>query len=167
MATDATYETYYVPADSKLPIFASLGIFLTVFGLGNWFNDLTAGNESSLGVWILFLGGLVMGGTLFVWFSKVIEENHAKMYSQQMNRSFVWGMSWFIFSEVMFFAAFFGALFYIRVLAVPWIGGEGARGPTDMLWPDYVPEWPLINTPDPSLFPGAKRAYGSMGAAAD
>jgi cytochrome c oxidase subunit 3 len=103
MATDATYETYYVPADSKLPIFASLGIFLTVFGLGNWFNDLTAGNESSLGVWILFLGGLVMGGTLFVWFSKVIEENHAKMYSQQMNRSFVWGMSWFIFSEVMFF----------------------------------------------------------------
>ena len=49
MATDATYETYYVPADSKLPIFASLGIFLTVFGLGNWFNDLTAGNESSTG----------------------------------------------------------------------------------------------------------------------
>ena len=163
MATDATYETYYVPADSKLPIFASLGIFLTVFGLGNWFNDLTAGNESSLGVWILFLGGLVMGGTLFVWFSKVIEENHAKMYSQQMNRSFVWGMSWFIFSEVMFFAAFFGALFYIRVLAVPWIGGEGARGPSDMLWPDYVPEWPLINTPDPSLFPGAIEPMGPWG----
>ncbi len=163
MATDATYETYYVPADSKLPIFASLGIFLTVFGMGNWFNDLSAGNEGSIGVWILMFGGLVMGTTLFVWFSKVIEENHAKMYSQQMNRSFVWGMSWFIFSEVMFFAAFFGALFYVRVFVVPWIGGEGARGPTDMLWPDYVPEWPLINTPDPSLFPGAREPMGPWG----
>ncbi|MFT4711802.1 MAG: cytochrome c oxidase subunit 3 [Candidatus Azotimanducaceae bacterium] len=163
MATDSTYETYYVPADSKLPIFASLGIFLTVFGMGNWFNEMKAGDETSIGVWILTLGGLVMGTTLFYWFSKVIEENHAKMYSQQLNRSFVWGMSWFIFSEVMFFAAFFGALFYIRTFSVPWIGGEGARGPSDMLWPGYVPEWPLINTPDPSLFPGANEPMGPWG----
>ena len=35
------------------------------------------------------------------------------------------GMAWFIFSEVMFFAAFFGALFYVRTFSVPWLGGEG------------------------------------------
>jgi len=97
-----------------------------------------------------------MAGTLFAWFSVVIKENHQKLYSNQMNRSFVWGMSWFIFSEVMFFAAFFGALFYVRVFVVDWIGGEGERGPSNMLWPEYEPHWPMLNTPDPSRFPGAQ-----------
>ena len=162
-ATDDNYQEYYVPHDSKLPIFASLGIFLTVYGMGNIMVDMTAGAESSLGGYILLAGGLVMGGTLFAWFSKVIEENHAKLYSPQMNRSFVWGMSWFIFSEVMFFAAFFGALFYVRMFALPWIAGEGNRGPSDMLWPNFVVEWPLLNTPDPERFPGADKPMGWFG----
>lgn len=63
-------------------------------------------------------------------------------------------MGWFIFSEVMFFAAFFGALFYARSLATAWLGGEGAKGITgDYLWPEFSSEWPIINNPDPSLFP--------------
>ena len=57
---------------------------------------------------------------LLLWFSEVIKENHSNLYSDQLNRSFVWGMSWFIFSEVMFFAAFFGALFYVRTFVVDW-----------------------------------------------
>jgi cytochrome c oxidase subunit 3 len=162
-ATDDNYESYYVPHDSKLPIFASIGIFLTVFGMANIMVDMSAGAESSIGGYVLLLGGLVMGGTLFAWFSKVIEENHAKLYSPQMNRSFVWGMSWFIFSEVMFFAAFFGALFYVRMFALPWIAGEGNRGPSDMLWPNFVAEWPLLNTPDPERFPGANQSMGWFG----
>lgn len=156
MSTQDAYEEYYVPHNSKLPIFASLGIFLTLFGTGNMFNEMTAGVDSSFGEIVFLLGGLVMGSTLFVWFSTVIRENHAQMYSNQMNRSFVWGMSWFIFSEVMFFAAFFGALFYIRVFVVDWLGGVGDRGPSDMLWPEYSPHWPMLNTPNPELFPGAK-----------
>ena len=98
MANDATYQNYYVPADSKLPIFASLGLFLTVFGMGNMFNEMTAGADTTFGTMVLLLGGVVLATTLFVWFSKVIEESHAKLYSDQMNRSYVWGMSWFIFS---------------------------------------------------------------------
>lgn len=90
MANDATYESYYVPTDSKLPIFASLGIFLTVFGMGNMLNEMKAGVDSSFGSWVLLIGGLVLASTLFVWFSKVIDENHAKLYSDQMNRSYVW-----------------------------------------------------------------------------
>lgn len=163
MATEETYESYYVPHNSRLPIFASLGIFLTVFGTGHILNDMTAGNEGSIGTWILLTGALVMGATLFAWFNKVIEENHANLYSQQMNRSYVWGMSWFIFSEVMFFAAFFGALFYVRVFVIDWIGGEGDRGPSGMLWPNYSPEWPLLQTPDPAQFPGAKEPMGPWG----
>jgi cytochrome c oxidase subunit 3 len=72
-------------------------------------------------------------------------------------------MSWFIFSEVMFFAAFFGALFYVRFYVVDWIGGVGDRGPSDMLWPEYTPEWPMLNTPDPSRFPGAKEVMSPWG----
>jgi cytochrome c oxidase subunit 3 len=163
MTSEDTYESYYVPHNSAYPIFASLGIFLTVFGAGNLLNDLKAGADSSFGTIVLLIGGLVLSVTLFAWFSKVIAENHAKMYSDQMNRSYVWGMSWFIFSEVMFFAAFFGALFYVRVYVVDWIGGVGDRGPSGMLWPEYSPEWPMLNTPDPSRFPGAKEVMSPWG----
>lgn len=163
MTSEETYESYYIPHNSAFPIFASLGLFLTVFGAGNILNDLKAGVDSSFGTIVFLVGGLVMSGTLFAWFSKVIEENHAKMYSDQMNRTYVWGMSWFIFSEVMFFAAFFGVLFYIRVFVVDWIGGVGDRGPSDMLWPEYSPEWPMLNTPDPSRFPGAREVMSPWG----
>ncbi|MFT5209596.1 MAG: cytochrome c oxidase subunit 3 [Flavobacterium sp.] len=162
--TNDDYESYYVPSDSKLPIMASIGIFLTVYGMGNILTDMTAGAEHSIGGWILMAGGLVLGATLFVWFSTVIEENHAKMYSQQLNRSFVWGMGWFIFSEVMFFAAFFGTLFYVRMFNIDWIGGVGNRGPADYTYfPSYIPEWPLLNTPNPEVFPGAEKPMGWFG----
>ena len=158
-----THQEYYVPHNSKLPIFASLGIFLTLYGMGNMFNEMTAGEDSSFGEVVFMLGGLVMGGTLFAWFRKVIEENHRQLYSAQVNRSFVWGMSWFIFSEVMFFAAFFGVLFYTRMYVVDWIGGVGGRGPSDMLWPEYEPHWPLLNPPDPSRFPGPAEIISPWG----
>ena len=163
MSTQETYESYYVPHNSRLPIFASLGIFLTVFGTGHILNDMTAGVGHSTGVWIMLAGGLTLATTLFFWFSKVIEENHQKLYSHQMNRSYVWGMSWFIFSEVMFFGAFFGALFYVRMFVVDWIGGVGDRGPSNMLWPEYTPEWPMLNTPNPERFPGALEPVGAWG----
>jgi len=159
----ANYEHYYVPESSKLPIFASIGIFLTVFGAGNIMNDMSANNDSSLGTWILMAGSLIMIVTLFNWFSSVIQENQANLNSDQMSRSYVWAMAWFIFSEVMFFLAFFGALFYVRVFVVDWLAGEGNRGPSELLWPDYVPEWPLLNTPDPEQFPGAHAPMGWLG----
>ncbi len=163
MSSESTYESYYVPHNSPLPIFASLGIFLTVYGGGNILNEMSAGTDSNFGATVFALGSLVMATTLFFWFSKVIEENHAKMYSQQLNKSFVWGMSWFIFSEVMFFAAFFGALFYVRFWVVDWIGGEGERGPSNMLWPDYVPQWPLLNNPNPEIFSTPQGVIGAWG----
>lgn len=163
MSTEQPYESYYVPHNSKLPIMASLGIFLTLFGMGTTLNNMTAGAESSFGGYIIMVGGLLMAATLFVWFSIIIRENHAKMYSNQMNKSYVWGMSWFIFSEVMFFAAFFGALFYVRVYAIDWIGGVGDRGPSNLEWPDYVPHWPLLNPPDPASYVGASSAMSWKG----
>lgn len=163
MPTEENHETYYVPHSSWLPIFASLGLFLTVYGGGHILNDMTAGEAHSSGTWILLAGGLITVVTLFAWFRKVIEEDHARLYSAQVNRTYVWSMWWFIYSEAMFFLAFFGALFYIRYFVVGWLGGEGERGPSDMLWPEYSPEWPMLNTPDPSKYPGAKEAMGPWG----
>src|SRR3970282_140035 len=81
------------------------------------------------------------GALFFAWFGVVIRENQAGFYNEQVDRSFRMGMMWFIFSEVMFFAAFFGALFYARQLSVPWLGGEGSKAITSLLWPDFEAGW--------------------------
>lgn len=152
----ASHEQYYVPAQSKWPIIATIGMLVTVYGLGTWFNDLKAARPESNGPLIFFIGSLCLAYMLFGWFGAVIKESRGGLYSPQMDRSFRWGMSWFIFSEVMFFAAFFGALFYIRMWSGPWLGGEGDKGVANMLWPNFEYTWPLLNTPDPKLFPGPK-----------
>jgi cytochrome c oxidase subunit 3 len=148
-ATDQS--SYYVPHSGWYPIWSAAGTFLLVFGLGSWLNDLKAGNEP--GVTIFYLGVAITTLVLFAWFSKVVNENLDGLNNAQVKRSYIWGMSWFIFSEIMFFAAFFGALFYTRVLAVAWLGGEGEKGITgDYLWPDFEPAWPVRNNPDSSVF---------------
>ncbi|MDX1755975.1 MAG: cytochrome c oxidase subunit 3 [Marinobacter sp.] len=170
MATDQThtheeysYQKYYVPEQSKWPIIATVGLGVTLFGVASIMVNSSQG-ESTGASWFLFLvGSLIMAYMLFGWFGNVIEESRSGLYSDQMDRSFRWGMSWFIFSEVMFFAAFFGALFYARVFAVPWLGGEGDRGSSNLLWEGFQATWPLINTPDPELYPPAKEVIGPWG----
>ena len=149
----ATPQQYYVPAQSKWPIIATVGLLVTFFGLGTWFNDLKAGHSGSHGPWIFFAGALVIAYMMFGWFGAVIRESRAGLYSPQLDRSFRWGMGWFIFSEVMFFVAFFGVLFYVRMWAGPWLAGEGSKGVAHMLWPNFEYAWPLLHTPDPKLFP--------------
>jgi cytochrome c oxidase subunit 3 len=113
---------------------------------------------------MMYLGGVVLAVVLFFWFAKVIEENQQGLANEQLKRSYVWGMGWFIFSEVMFFAAFFGALFYARNFAVAWLGGEGEKGITgDYLWPDFSAEWPVVSNPNPSLFTNPQESMASPG----
>jgi cytochrome c oxidase subunit 3 len=77
------------------------------------------------------------------WFGEVIRESEDGVYNSQVDTSFRMGMAWFIFSEVMFFACFFGALFYARVFSVAWLGGEGTGALTnEMLWQGYKAVWP-------------------------
>ncbi|HEY7886392.1 MAG TPA: cytochrome c oxidase subunit 3 [Cellvibrionaceae bacterium] len=186
----ATSEgSYYVPEQSKLPLLASVGLFLTVFGMSTWLSGSTVSPlifalavlvfASALLDWskrvtiitgiVVFIlvsalssklqgiitgplifaaGGLMFATVLWNWFSVAIGENIAGMNSPQLKRSYVWGMGWFIFSEVMFFAAFFGALFYVRNLALPWLAGEGAGAENTLLWPNFEAAWPLMITPD-------------------
>ncbi len=153
---------YYVPERGWYPVFVALGVAMLLVGLGNWLNDIKAGQDTTHV--LSWLGFIVLSVVLFSWFNKVIQENHAGIPNAQVKRSFVWGMSWFIFSEVMFFAAFFGALFYARTLSVSWIGGEGDKGITgEYLWPDFKPEWPVVNNPDPTVFKNPGESMASQG----
>ena len=107
-----SYQKYYVPEQSKFPIYAATALFLLVMGAAGTINDL--GKPDSISVYILYSGFAVFAATLYFWFRTVIREHIAGLDSAQLQKSFVFGMGWFIFSEVMFFAAFFGALFYVR-----------------------------------------------------
>jgi len=100
-------------------------------------------NGYSTGV-ILMLSGLsLLLIMVYGWFSNVITESESGIYNNQVDISFRWGMAWFIFSEVMFFSAFFGALYYARELSLPWLGGEGSRTATNIvLWPQFENIWP-------------------------
>jgi len=75
---------------------------------------------------------------LIGWFSIVSRESEQGDYNARVDGSFRWGMGWFIFSEVMFFASFFGALFYARVITAPLLGDFDHK----LLWPDFIPGWP-------------------------
>ena len=127
---------YYVPHGSRLPFFGSIALFTLMAGAATTLNGVAPGS------WVLGLGFLLLFTLFFLWFGEVIRENQAGLYNEQVDRSFRMGMMWFIFSEVMFFAAFFGALFYARQLSIPWLGGEGAKAVTSLLWPDFDAGWP-------------------------
>ena len=131
----AEADHYYVPHSSPWPLYGSITLF-----------TLMSGAVATLNGWMpawSLLPGFTMLALLFIfWFHTVIGENQQGLYNMAVDRSFRMGMMWFIFSEVMFFAAFFGALFYARNLAVPWLAGEGVKIFNKMLWPNFDGVWP-------------------------
>ena len=145
--TTTTHQKYYVPHDSAWPIVGALALLLIGYGAAAWISQLDQPGARS-GPWVFAAGFALLVVTLFGWFGKVIDESQRGLYSTQLDRSFRQCMSWFIFSEVMFFLAFFGALFYARVVAVPWLDGASNNAMTaEILWPDFEAAWPLLKTP--------------------
>lgn len=145
------YEKYYVPEKSKLAVFATIGLILSIFGAAHGLNEMTFGDGEASWT-ILWVGLLFFVGTLFSWFRITIKENIAGMNSAQLKKSYVLGMFWFIFSEVMFFFAFFGALFYVRNLVGPWLAGEGEAGRMNsLLWEGFQYSWPMAATPQEAV----------------
>ena len=123
---------YFVPAPSRFPVLTALGLLLVIFGAGQWINS------HAWGAYVLLAGFALVVFILQQWFRTAIGESEGGLYSDRIDVSFRWSMSWFIFSEVMFFSAFFGALFWTRVHALPNLGSlENA-----VLWPDFKAVWP-------------------------
>ncbi|OHC65515.1 MAG: MFS transporter [Rhodocyclales bacterium GWA2_65_20] len=150
---------YYVPEPSHWPLVGSIGLFALMLGFALALNDNAVGGGFAMGIGFLIFVGMLCG-----WFGTVIRESRDGKYNDQVDGSFRWGMAWFIFSEVMFFAAFFGALFYARFFAVPWLGGVGEKAMThQILWPSFVAAWPLLQLPDPANFTVAHEAMAAFG----
>jgi cytochrome c oxidase subunit 3 len=123
---------YFVPAPSQHPAQMAFGLFLLIFGASQWING------HGWGAWCVLAGVLVWLIVMFRWFRQAIGESEGGLYSDRIDVSFRWSMSWFIFSEVMFFAAFFGALYWARVHSVPALGDIDNK----LLWPDFKSVWP-------------------------
>ncbi len=127
-----TTPHYYVPQPSRHPAFAAFGLFFVIFGAANWINGADWGKYS-----VLF-GMLWLFWVLFQWFRDAARESEGGVYGRKIDLSFRWSMSWFIFSEVMFFGAFFTALWWMRAHSVPALGGVDNA----LLWPDFKAAWP-------------------------
>ena len=126
----ASSGSYYLPTPSPWPVITSAGVFALALGFVLFVNNLGAGS------WLMLAGASTIIYMMFRWFGQVVGESESGAYNHQVDLSFRWGMSWFIFSEVMFFAAFFGALFYARQISLPLLAE------TELLWPGFEGLWP-------------------------
>ncbi len=137
MSEAINHDKYYVPHGSHWPVVGSVGFLFLMAGVSSWLNG------SDAGAWVMGFGAVIMLIMLFGWFGRVIDESESGIYNPQVDKSFRIGMSWFIFSEVMFFAAFFGALFYARSFALPWLDGQSNNFFTNLLlWSGFENTWP-------------------------
>ena len=142
-----SHSSYYLPEPSRWPITGSIALFTIFIGAASWLNN------HAFGPWVLVAGVCILVYMLFGWFGTVIRESVSGKYNDQVDISFRLGMVWFIFSEVMFFACFFGALFYARSFSVPWLSGEGSGFATNQfLWNTFSASWPFNVMPDPANF---------------
>src|SRR5688500_10827298 len=139
---------YFVPQPMAWPILGSMSLFLMALGAVFVFNDMRGG-------WVPIAAGFMLLLYMMVrWFGDVIRESEGGKYGRWEDVSFRWGMSFFIFSEVMFFAAFFGALFWARVISVPDLATIESNA---LVWPGFTPHWP-------SAGPAFQEAFQTMGA---
>ncbi|MGE4125654.1 MAG: cytochrome c oxidase subunit 3 [Pusillimonas sp.] len=124
---------YYVPADSAHPVRASIALLIILISASLWINSF------SFAPYLFAAGILMLFVVLWGWFGDAIRESEAGLNSQRVDHSYRWSMAWFIFSEVMFFAAFFGALWYVREVTTPWLASIDHQ---NMLWPNFTAAWP-------------------------
>ncbi len=151
----STSNAYYIPQKATWPVIGTAGLVMMLAGFANYLNGSSVGS-----IWML-LGLAVFIVMLAGWFTLQAAESESGMYSTQVGVSYRMGMMWFIFSEIIFFSVFFGALWYTRNLSVPWLGGEGTGAATkELLWPSFEAVWP---TNGPGKVGGDFESMGAWG----
>jgi cytochrome c oxidase subunit 3 len=146
-SNNAAAPYYFVPGPSQWPLLAGMSMLATMAGASAWVND------ASWGMPLCLAGIVCMLAVLWGWFGQAIGESEGGLYSKRIDHSFRWSMGWFIFSEVMFFGAFFGALFYARTITMPWLGDLDHK----LIWPDFAAQWGNIGPA------GVVEAFSTMG----
>lgn len=124
---------YFVPDPSQYPVLSGLALLFFGTGMASWVNGFAPGP------FMVLLGVASFCAILYMWFGQAAKESESGAYGANVDRSFRWSMSWFIFSEVMFFAGFFGALFYAKGISMPWLADPYMSG---LLWPEFKAVWP-------------------------
>ena len=152
----STNDAYYIPHKAVWPVIGTVGLLITFIGFANYLN----GNAS--GPTIMVLGLIIFIVMLAGWFTLQAGESESGMYNQGVGISYRMGMMWFIFSEIMFFAVFFGTLWYTRNLSMDWLAGigDGPGRSSNILWPDFEAVWP---TNGPSNVGGDFEEMGAFG----
>ena len=143
---NGTAPHYFIPEPSRFPVLASLGLFFVILGAGQWVNG------EGWGAYSVLLGLVTWAVVMFQWFSQAIRESESGLYSQRIDVSFRWSMGWFIFSEVMFFGAFFGALYWLRL-----------HIESKLLWPDFKGIWPSAGVGFTGSPAGVVEPFETMG----
>ncbi len=144
-------DSYYIPHGSRWPFTGSVALFGIMVGASMWLNG------ANIGPFVFAAGLAVLVFMMFGWFGTVIRESEGGIYNSDVDTSFRMGMGWFIFSEVMFFGAFFGTLFYARSISIPWLGGSSNNFFTnELLWEGFTAAWP-------SSGPGEFAEFETMG----
>ena len=152
-ATHGTTPYYFVPGPSRHPVMSAIGLFFVILGAGQWING------SAWGMYALAFGMAFWLIVLYQWFSESVVESESGLYGRKIDLSYRWSMSWFIFSEVMFFGAFFTALWWARAHSVPALGGiENA-----LLWPDFSAVWPSSQAGATASPAGIVEPFQTMG----
>ncbi len=156
---DHQQKKYYLPPPSSWPLKGSIALICIVVGAANWLHDVW------FGPYLLFFGLCFLFYMIYGWFGLVIQENRAGLLdNKKMDHSFRWGMCWFIFSEVMFFGAFFFALFYVRLIALPNLSGVNVPILSHvLLWPNFHLAWPLLTNPNPGVYLGPQSVMDTWG----
>jgi cytochrome c oxidase subunit 3 len=152
-------KKYYLPTPSSWPVKGSIALLCIMLGAANWLHQM------SFGPYLMGFGLFMLFYVIYGWFGLVIRENRAGLLDNpQVDKSFRLGMCWFIFSEVMFFGAFFGALFFIRMFVLPVLGGSGSNIISHVvIWPNFQDMWPLLQNPNPGLYSGPQSIMEAWG----
>jgi cytochrome c oxidase subunit 3 len=156
MSTQA-HNAYYIPNKAVWPVIGTGGLVMMLAGFANYLNGAAAGSTFMIAGLMIFI--VMLAG----WFTLQATESETGMYNHGVGISYRMGMMWFIFSEIMFFAVFFGTLWYTRNLSVDWLAGigEGPGRSTHELWADYKAAWP---TNGPGHLGGHEGKFEAMGA---
>ncbi len=152
-ATHGTTPYYFVPGPSRHPVMSAIGLFFVILGAGQWVNG------ASWGAYALAFGVVFWLTVLFQWFREAAMESESGLYGHKVDLSYRWSMSWFIFSEVMFFGAFFTALWWARMNAMPSLGGVE----NSLLWPDFTAVWPSVQAGATASPAGIVEPFQTMG----
>ncbi len=124
---------YYVPNPVAYPVILSAGLLTLASGFIFNINNFAAGKQ------MMMVGALVILAMIFKWMGTVISECQNGLYKKWEDKSFRVGMIVFICSEVAFFAAFFGALFFMRVISIPELA---SFDPQFTMYKDFTDVWP-------------------------